>query len=830
MTVTGNHGRAALSAVITSLLLLSSISFLASAAPSGDRDSPSFSSPSTPGGTFTRLVPDWNGLRWDWRQYADASGYVSAIIADQDPRALAALERAHPGEVVAEFRQSFSGFSVRMPLAELEGMLASDRSIQAYPDMILTASLVDSVPAIGADVVWSNVDPYGSPVKGKGVVVAVIDTGVDYDHPDLGGGFGPGHKVIGGYDFVNDDADPMDDNGHGTHVAGIIAANGGVTGVAPEASILAYKALGADGSGSMSLVIESVEAAMDPDGDGDTSDHADVISMSLGGPGEADDPVCVAVENAINAGVVVVAAAGNSGPSMNTVASPGLAPDAITVGAVDDSGALAAFSSRGPTPDLSIKPEVSAPGVSIDSTVPYSNAAHSSPSGHMSLSGTSMAAPHVSGAAALLIQQHPGWTPAQVKSALVLGARPIGRSVWAAGAGEIWVPASASMDVFATKPFLSLGLAASKHVSFSVSNAGSSSVMLSVFPEDCYALSANGSEPSRDWTNLSYVSQPTLSIPGLGSGSVDLAVRVATAGDPEGYYDGWVVLHDGSHDLKVPFGFVVLSKVSVHVEDLSGKEVFDPYGGVWAFSVPDASTTVARRGNSEPAPPADLLLPSGTYCIVASGHQMPYSYPDTYMLSQTVTVGMLDPKNITLSMSAAHSMVIDLATPAGHPIYVKDFRMYLRYFGTEHNISFDVTGSDYSVRGAEVFSLPTSKTVMMSDIPASVGISLDGFSYSPDMWDFMQRNADHWYEWVNGPSTDFYVETSADLQYLLSWEFDNVSAVSPLALGIDASRAHYYFTKYDIPGTISGAWNDWGDHRSIGGDSTFFVQIGRAHV
>ena len=116
---------------------------------------------------------------------------------------------------------------------------------------------------------------------GQGIRIAVIDTGIDYMHPALGGGFGKGHKVTAGYDFVNDDPDPLDDNGHGTHVAGIAAGLGeNWQGVAPEAELLAYKVLDEDGMGRDSWVLAAIEHAMNPDGDPLTDDAVDVINMS----------------------------------------------------------------------------------------------------------------------------------------------------------------------------------------------------------------------------------------------------------------------------------------------------------------------------------------------------------------------------------------------------------------------------------------------------------------------------------------------------------------------------------------------------------------------
>ncbi|MFC4555559.1 S8 family serine peptidase [Georgenia faecalis] len=186
------------------------------------------------------------------------------------------------------------------------------------------------VPATGAPDVWEGADAAGLPVRGAGVTVAVIDTGVDYTLADLGGGFGPGHRVAAGYDFVNDDADPMDDNLHGTHVAGIVGAGGThLTGMAPDVTLTAWKALDADGGGTLSAILLALDAAVDPSGVA----PADIVNLSLGGLGDGTDPVGRAATAAVDQGVVVVAAVGNAGPGTQTVATPAAAPGVIAVGA-----------------------------------------------------------------------------------------------------------------------------------------------------------------------------------------------------------------------------------------------------------------------------------------------------------------------------------------------------------------------------------------------------------------------------------------------------------------------------------------------------------------
>ncbi len=272
-------------------------------------------------------------------------------------------------------------------------------------NIIMTTTGTDT---IGADYAWD------SGYTGAGIKVAVIDTGINYSHPDLGGGFGAGKKVAGGYDFVNNDADPMDDQGHGTHVAGTVAANGSIKGVAPDATLFAVKVLNSAGSGTTSNVIAGIDWSIAHD--------ADIISMSLGGSSQPTDEFTdilnIVSDAAVDKGVVVAVAAGNSGPGTSTISSPGSSKKVITVGASDDKStvtisddAIAPFSDRGPSAFGRLDPDVVAPGVNIYST--------SYTGGGYTKSGTSMSTPHVSGAAALILQKNPALSPAQVRAILI---------------------------------------------------------------------------------------------------------------------------------------------------------------------------------------------------------------------------------------------------------------------------------------------------------------------------------------------------------------------------------------------------------------------------
>lgn len=351
--------------------------------------------------------------------------------------------------VEREFFTVFNGISIKnVPHALLNPIQKLPYVKKIHINKRIKAFLQQSVAIIKADSVWSRYN-----TQGENIIVGVIDTGIDYTHPALGGGLGNGFKVIGGYDYVNNDDDPMDDNGHGTHVAGIIAADtDSIKGVAPRARLVAYKVLNSNGFGNEADLIAAIERSVDPNHDYWPEDHLDVVNISLGNPkGTPDDAVSVALDNASKKGVTFCVAAGNNGYFFSTISSPGCAASAITVGASDKEDKVIDYSSKGPVKKTyAIKPDVIAPGVKIVSTLPDNS--------YGPASGTSMATPHVSGICALLKSIHSDWGPVELKSALVSTAKDLSEEVMIQGGGRIDGLKAAGVKTILNPANLSFGI------------------------------------------------------------------------------------------------------------------------------------------------------------------------------------------------------------------------------------------------------------------------------------------------------------------------------------------------------------------------------------
>lgn len=336
-----------------------------------------------------------------------------------NPTAQTALLKKH-GAVPNKSLRIINAMSVSLPAQALDALKKrlGDEITRIDDDIILKGSgkptkpVVDLPPQelpwgverIGADIAWTD-------STGSAVNVAVLDSGVDLDHQDLTA------NIKGNYNAISPRKSAQDDHGHGTHVTGIIAAMNneiGVVGVGPQVNIYAVKVLDRTNQGNLSDILDGLQWCID--------NHMQVINMSFGSPGtnQSFHDAIIAVHNA---GIVQVAAAGNEGSNGGAIIYPAKYPETIAVSSVDSADQLSASSSWGTEIDLS------APGVQINST--YNDGLYTA------MSGTSMATPHVTGAAALVLALYDTLTPNEVKEKLKSTAEDLGLASNEQGAGLV---------------------------------------------------------------------------------------------------------------------------------------------------------------------------------------------------------------------------------------------------------------------------------------------------------------------------------------------------------------------------------------------------------
>ncbi|MGW6208584.1 S8 family serine peptidase [Streptomyces sp. NPDC055089] len=443
-------------------------------------------------------------------------------------------------------------------------------------------------------------------LDGSGVKVAVLDTGVDADHPDLAG------RIAGTKVFVQGQ-DAEDRTGHGTHTASTIAGTGAASagryaGMAPGAELLVGKVLGDDGSGSISGIIDGMEWAV--------AQGAQVVSMSLGADGATScaGPDVEAVQRLSDKALFVIAA-GNAS-LRGTVSTPGCAPSALTVGAVDRKNETASFSSRGPSADgINAKPDLASQGVGVVAARAGGRGAQA----YQSMSGTSMATPHVAGGAALLLQQRPGLTPARLKSLLTSSAKDTGAPVLDQGAGPMDVARAIAQPVVgAPNPLLGdfaypqTGLApVDKPVT--LANVTDKDVTLTLDVRDM-----RGDDGSRV-RGFAAAARTRVTVP--ANGTADVPVRIDPAAKLDAGEYGTLtgrLVGTGPHGVRVtvPFG--------VHLEvpsaDLTVKGLDrhgDPASSLSTFQLFDDHRDTARRyviGYPE-AGSTTIRVPLGTYSL-----------------------------------------------------------------------------------------------------------------------------------------------------------------------------------------------------------------------
>ncbi|GIG68585.1 S8 family peptidase [Phytomonospora endophytica] len=342
---------------------------------------------------------------------------VTDLIADgfADTGALPVIVRDEPG-----------AFDAMSASGKLWDRVADGRVDRLWLDGKAHFTLAESVPQIGAPAAWE------AGYTGEGVTVAILDGGYDPTHPDLSG------RVKGAKDFTGTSPEVLDGYGHGTHVASTVAGSGAASsgrykGVAPDADLLIGKVCTDAGECPETAIIEGLQWAAD--------NGAAVANMSLGGgPSDGTDPLSLAVnEITESSGMLVVISAGNDGCA-TCVSAPGTADRALTVGSVTKQDALSEFSSQGPRyGDGAVKPDITAPGSSI-TAARAKGTAMGTPvdANYTTADGTSMAAPHTTGAVALLKQAHPDWTADRLKAALMGASKGLdGLSVFQQGAGRV---------------------------------------------------------------------------------------------------------------------------------------------------------------------------------------------------------------------------------------------------------------------------------------------------------------------------------------------------------------------------------------------------------
>ncbi|MFF0015946.1 S8 family serine peptidase [Streptomyces sp. NPDC005374] len=482
-----------------------------------------------------------------------------------------------------------------------------------------TAETAAGAPAAGAPDPKGGVAQIGAPsawkagYDGKGVKVAVLDTGVDATHPDLK------DRILKAKDFSGSGS--TDDKvGHGTHVASTVVGSGAESdgkymGVAPGARLLVGKVLDDTGAGDDSAIIAGMQWAV--------AQGAKVVSMSLGSTDTTGtDPMEKAVNDlSASSHALFVIAAGNEGPSDTTVDSPGSAASALTVAAVDGNDELASFSSRGPTADGTLKPDIAAPGVdTVAAEAVHGALGEEVAPGYVTMSGTSMATPHTAGAAAILAQEHPDWTGDRVKAALTASAKPLtGTTAYETGAGRVDLTRATGTGVTTEPSSVDLGTAAWPHTddkpvnrTLTYRNAGTRPVTLDL------TTAGAGPDGKSAPTGMFTVSPARLTVPAGGT-----AQATATAdprlGSADGAYSGAVTASGGGQSTRTALGVVRAGesyKLKLTVTRRDGKRDDAP-----SLTVANLDTgrqyTPFDDGRNHPGGTATVRLPKGHYVIDA---------------------------------------------------------------------------------------------------------------------------------------------------------------------------------------------------------------------
>jgi subtilisin family serine protease len=522
----------------------------------------------------------------------DVSAHAEALPASDETAALTSVDGAAVTVEKAQAEEFWAGVAGG---ATLRGGMT-----KVWLDAAVHASLDVSVPMIGASAAWA------AGFDGTGVSVAVLDTGVDATHPDLAGKVTAARSFIPGQDVA-------DGHGHGTHVASTVAGSGAASGgkyrgVAPGASLLVGKVLNNQGSGASSQIIAGMQWAVEQ--------GADVISMSLGSCcTDGTDPMSQAVNTlSAQSGTLFVIAAGNDGARGDrTVGTPGAADAALTVAAVDKQDRLAPFSSRGPRQgDFGLKPDIAAPGVAITAARAAGTSMGTVADEHYTTAnGTSMATPHVAGAAAILAGRHPDWTGPQLKEALMSSAKDDGYSVFEQGAGRVDVERALTQGVRAT------GSVYLGKVPYTRTEPVTRTITYTNDTEAAVTLTLDATISARRGTvpaSALRLDRDTVTVPAHGTASVDVTVDPAQL--PDTWYQGAVrASADGVALTTTLGGMRDLEVVAMSGRIIPPDGATDLFWGGWQLIRIDGRDEVGAIGEGPDLPEFSGNVYAGRYAV-----------------------------------------------------------------------------------------------------------------------------------------------------------------------------------------------------------------------
>ncbi|MER7441344.1 S8 family peptidase [Micromonospora avicenniae] len=579
---------------------------------------------------------------------------------------------------------SVDGFAAEIPVADLARnwptLRDSLRAGKLWLDGIRKPALDVSVPASGAPAVWA------AGYDGSGVKVAVLDSGIDDTHPDFAGRVAAERNFVTDYETTDDDL-----AGHGTHVASILAGSGAASdgryrGMAPGADLLigkvcfSYYGLGA--ACPDSAILEGLRWAAES--------GARVVNLSLGAD---DQPGVDPIEAAVNEltakyGTLFVAAAGNSGWTPQTVGSPASADAALAVGNVDKTGARSWDSGQGPRlEDYAVKPEITAPGTAI--TAARSSTADVAPPGeqYVSFSGTSMASPHVAGAAALLAQAHPDWRAGQLKSALMGSARPSATiDLFGQGAGQLDVARALAQPVAADPPAVNFGFRSYPHdaqdvVTRPVTYRNDADAPITL------RLAVTGDVPAGVIT----LDGSTVTVPAHGQATVQLTADTRAGGDSYGTFGGRLVATADGVSVQTPFSvFREQPSADVHLKVTARtdapQEVVTQLGnlatGEFAVSYDSADT---------------LRVPMGDYVVLSMG--ISADGTGTILANGRMTVD----RTTTLTLDGRQARRVDIRLPESDAAPVLG-EVEVQHVGAPQLFAMSLAGDPGSIYTADLGS------------------------------------------------------------------------------------------------------------------------------